>query len=195
MLFLRIELLDKPSDLRRDRSRESVVLDLQAVPKRQPDASIANKDRPISRGSVHPISADPVVEVVGCLNRRVETALSRRRGGFGPMRSPGGAADCRHGDAPLLGATFLAPRQSGRGTGQPLLVPLSTPTTQRTAAKSGSRHFIKAASRWLEIASGALFWFQRTDWADSHARVQQVGASGARRWLSLRRGLRPPVHC
>jgi hypothetical protein len=32
MLFLRIELLDKPSDVRRDRSRESVVLDLQAVP-------------------------------------------------------------------------------------------------------------------------------------------------------------------
>jgi len=33
MLFLRIELLDEPSDMRGDGGRESVVLDPQAVPK------------------------------------------------------------------------------------------------------------------------------------------------------------------
>src|SRR5262245_37367363 len=54
MLFLRIELLDERSDTRGDGSRESLVLDPQAVPKGQPDASTASKDRPISSGSVHP---------------------------------------------------------------------------------------------------------------------------------------------
>jgi hypothetical protein len=53
MLFLRIELLDEPSDMRGDGGREGVVLDPQAVPKCQPDASIASKDRAISTGSVH----------------------------------------------------------------------------------------------------------------------------------------------
>jgi hypothetical protein len=53
MLFLRIELLDERSDMRGDGSREGVVLHPQAVPERQPDASIANKGRPISRGPVH----------------------------------------------------------------------------------------------------------------------------------------------
>ena len=53
MLFLRIELLDERSDTRGNGSRERVVVGPQAVPKRQPDASIANEGRPISRGSVH----------------------------------------------------------------------------------------------------------------------------------------------
>src|SRR5262249_62117145 len=69
MLFLRIELLDERSDTRGDGSRESLVLDPQAVPKGQPDASIASKDRPISSGSVHP-------RVVG--NMRCRYARERR---------------------------------------------------------------------------------------------------------------------
>jgi hypothetical protein len=54
MLFLPIELLDERDDMRGDGSRECVVLGPQAVAERQPDALIANKGRPISRGSVHP---------------------------------------------------------------------------------------------------------------------------------------------
>src|SRR5215813_6552245 len=122
MLFLRIELLDERSDTWGNGSRERVVVGLQAVPKRQPDASIANEGRPISRGSVHQrlvgsmrrryarerrnrllpfrrlrligtkfaravakrmlshVPADPDVEVVGGLNRGVETVLDRRHG-------------------------------------------------------------------------------------------------------------------
>src|SRR5262249_60841073 len=63
------------------------------------------------------------------------------------------------------------------------LVPYSTPATQRTAAKSGSRHFYKnsLAARWLEVASATLFRFQSTDWAARSAgcsvRLAQVGLS------------------
>src|SRR5262249_8112357 len=69
MLFLRIELLDERSDTRGDGSRESLVLDPQEVPQWQTDASIANKDRPMSSGSVHP-------RVVG--NMRCRYARERR---------------------------------------------------------------------------------------------------------------------
>jgi len=74
------------------------------------------------------VPAHPVVEVVGCPNRGVDTVLYRRPGRYrrprryrrpgrlGPMRSPGGPADCRHGDAPFW-AMLLAPQPSGRGTG------------------------------------------------------------------------------
>ena len=52
-LFLRIELVDERSDTRGNGRRERAVVGPQALPKRQPDASIANEGRPISRGSVH----------------------------------------------------------------------------------------------------------------------------------------------
>src|SRR5262245_35501443 len=61
--------------------------------------------------------------------------------------------------------------------------PLFHAATQRTAAKSGSRHFYKnsLAARWLEVASATLFRFQSTDWAARSAgcsvRLAQVGLS------------------
>jgi hypothetical protein len=55
--------------------------------------------RAVAKRMLNHVRADPVVEVVGCLNRGVETVLYRRSGRA--MRSPGGPADCRHGDAPF----------------------------------------------------------------------------------------------
>src|SRR5215510_5128757 len=97
--------------------------------------------RAVAKRMLNHVPADPAVEVVGCPNRGVETVLYRRRGRLdsmrlGPLRSPDGLADCRHGDAPFW-ARLLAPQQSRRGTGLAGLVPCSTPTTQRTAAESG----------------------------------------------------------
>jgi hypothetical protein len=47
-LALHFELLDECSKMRRDRSRERVVLGLEGLPeRRQPSASIASKHRPM----------------------------------------------------------------------------------------------------------------------------------------------------
>src|SRR5262249_62359283 len=63
--------------------------------------------RAVAKRMLNHVSADPAVEVGGCPNRGVETVLYRRRGRvgsmrLGPLRSPHGRADCRHGDAPFL---------------------------------------------------------------------------------------------
>src|SRR5262245_48473957 len=78
--------------------------------------------RAVAKRMLDHVPADPVVEVVGCPNRGVETVLYRRRGRLGPMRSPGGPADCGHGDAPLGYASrpaAIAPRH-GLATSRPL---------------------------------------------------------------------------
>lgn len=169
MLFLRIELLDERSDTRGNGSRERVVVGPQALPERQPDVSIANEGRLISRRSVHQrlvgsmrcrcarerrsrllpfcrlrligtkfaravakrmldhVPADPGVEAVGRPNRGVETVLDRRRRRLGPrrlgpMRSPAGPADCRHGDAPFgLCFSHRSNRAAARANLGPLL--------------------------------------------------------------------------
>src|SRR6266446_9791027 len=69
---------------------------------------------------------------------------------------------------------LLAPQAAARASH--VSSPLFQPTTQRTAAKSGSRHFIKAASR--RALAGRC---QRYPSFGSRARVQQDGASGSRR--------------
>jgi len=56
--------------------------------------------RAVAKRMLSHVPADPDVEVVGGLNRGVETVLDRRHGRLGPMRSPGRPADC-HGDAPF----------------------------------------------------------------------------------------------
>src|SRR5262249_22003642 len=63
-------------------------------------------------------------------------------------------------------------------------LPYSTPTTQRTAAKSGSRHFYKSslAARWLEVASGALFSVPEQGLSRAFSRTQHPARAG---WRNL----------
>jgi hypothetical protein len=91
---------------------------------------------------------------------------------------------------------LLAPQAAARASH--VSSPLFQPTTQRTAAKSGSRHFIKAASR--RALAGRC---QRCPSFGSRARIGPTAVRAFSRmehparagWLSLRRGGRPPVHC
>jgi hypothetical protein len=102
------------------------------------------------------VPADPVVEVVGCTNRGVETVLYRSRGRVGPMRSPDGPADCRHGDAPF-GLCF-APQQSRRGTAsRPSPVPCRLLNARPLSRVPDNFYKSSLAAPWLEVAGGALF--------------------------------------
>jgi hypothetical protein len=91
--------------------------------------------RAIAQWVLNHVSADPIVEAVGGLNRGLEAVLYRGGGRFGAADCPGG---CRHGDAPLSYASRTA--AIGPRHGLARLVPYSTPTTQRTPPTSGSRH-------------------------------------------------------
>ena len=86
-LFLRFELLDERSDMRGDGRRESVVLDPEVVPNRQPNASIGSGNQLALTSTICPRSAsgmgyraeiswgkigcvdtptNPVIDAVGC---------------------------------------------------------------------------------------------------------------------------------
>src|SRR5262245_40702801 len=73
--FLRFELLDERSDMRRYGGRESIVLGLEAVPNGQPNASFASGNQLALRSTIYPRPArgvgcrpDVRLEKIGCVD-------------------------------------------------------------------------------------------------------------------------------
>ena len=150
--------------------------------------------RAVAKRMLNHVPADPVVEVVGCLKRGLETVLYRRRGCLGRMRSPGGPAECRHGDAPYEPCfSHRSNRAAARAR------PVSSPCYSMQGGESGSRHFIKKAASAAGIGwkfPATLSFGFRTRVGPTATRAFSRMEHPARaRWLSLRRGVRPSLHC
>jgi len=71
------------------------------VPSRRLHSVGAKFGRAIAKWVLNHVSADPVVEAVGCLNRGLEAVLYRGGGRLGAVRPADCPGGCRHGDAPF----------------------------------------------------------------------------------------------
>jgi hypothetical protein len=71
------------------------------VPSRWLQSIGAKFGRAIAKWVLNHVSADPVVEAVGCLNRGIEAVLYRGGGRLGAVRAANRPGGCRHGDAPF----------------------------------------------------------------------------------------------
>jgi hypothetical protein len=71
------------------------------VPSRRLQSIGTKFGRAIAQRVLNHVSADPVVEPVGGLNRGLEAVLYRGGGRLGGVRAANGPGGCRHGDAPF----------------------------------------------------------------------------------------------
>jgi hypothetical protein len=100
------------------------------VPSRRLQSIGTKFGRAIAQRVLNHVSADPLVEAVGCLNRGLETVLYRGRGRVGAVRAANGPGGCRHGDAPFELCFFTAaigPRASHVSSPVPRQLPNARP--------------------------------------------------------------------